>query len=455
MCLKPSTEGADLDFDDQQLRDDLLFVQNYSGDFTTAMEALIASRQLLGAADRLQPGSLHRFAGFPRLDQLSQLAHHGARPILRPGFQPNAGMDVEPLRPQFFKLKSAIHHQLAKLQRAHKGILLPKSLVLGWKCLHLNPSHVVLKVGDTKGRVCMDPRASGLNEGTDLEAIYDDIGSLFLPSVRDVASNAVAALARGDNLIAKYDITSAFSQFKLSLEAAALQAIDLEDFVFIPLVGMFGWTASPAYYDLIGKAVDWAHCGGIPISVIDEMSLEQNRSPVLRRPDWISPSRLRFRSVTYVDDTGLFCNSHNAGMDIHDFEVISSCLLGPNAINPNKTEPLAPCLEIIGWSINMTLGIIGPSAKGICKMLYYIFKLFRPPLRSCLVKHLDSAVGVLRHYATVMPILYGTLTQLQRQVVAARNSIHKPSRINLTASSLAELTMWRMMLQAGLANRLM
>ena len=165
-------------------------------------------------------------------------------------------------RPQFRKLRPAIHHQLAKLHHARKGIVLPKSLVEGWPYLHLNPSHVVLKVGDTKGRVCMDPRASGLNEGTDLESIYDEVGMLVLPSIRDVASTAAAALARGETQISKFDISAAFTQYKLSWEAAVLQAIDLDNLVFIPLVGMFGWTASPGYYDLISKLVDWAHRGG-------------------------------------------------------------------------------------------------------------------------------------------------------------------------------------------------
>jgi hypothetical protein len=105
----------------------------------------------------------------------------------------------------------------------------------------------------------MDPRA---NEGTDLEAIYSEIGNLSLPSVRDVASTATTALTRGDILILKYDISAAFTQYKLFWEAAVLQAIDLDDLVFIPVVGMHGWTASPGYYDLISKAVDWAHRGG-------------------------------------------------------------------------------------------------------------------------------------------------------------------------------------------------
>jgi hypothetical protein len=188
----------------------------------------------------LHPEALPYFKAFLRFDALSRLVYDGAAPILREGFRPNAGVDVKPLRPQFHKLRSAIQHQLAnKLHHEQKGIVLPKSLVVGWSSLHLSPSHVVLKVGDTKGRVCMDPRASGLNEGTDLEAIYDEIGSLLLPSVRDVTSAATAALSRGDTLISKYDISAAFTQYKLSWKAAMLQAIDVDDLVFIEcLVGL-------------------------------------------------------------------------------------------------------------------------------------------------------------------------------------------------------------------------
>lgn len=93
MVLKPSTEGAVLLFDDLLLRDDSLFVKHYDGDLTSAMRALISSVQECGAENRLRPDGLHRFKAFPRFD------HEGARSILRPDFRPNAGSNVEPLRP--------------------------------------------------------------------------------------------------------------------------------------------------------------------------------------------------------------------------------------------------------------------------------------------------------------------------------------------------------------------
>jgi hypothetical protein len=66
---------------------------------------------------------------------------------------------------------------------------------------------------------------------------------------------------------------------------------------------------------------------------------------------------------------------------------------------------------------------------------------------------LESLIGVLRHYSLTMPLLYGTLSYLQCQLSKARNFTTQLTRINLSATSLSELTMWRIMLEAGLANR--
>jgi hypothetical protein len=75
-------------------------------------------------------------------------------------------------------------------------------------------------------------------------------------------------------------------------------------------------------------------------------------------------------------------------------------------------------------------------------MMHYVFNVvLRPPIRSCSVQHLESLVGVLMHNSAVMPLLFGTLSELQRQVTAVRNSVPAPSRINLTSASLSELAM--------------
>jgi hypothetical protein len=86
-------------------------------------------------------------------------------------------------------------------------------------------------------------------------------------------------------------------------------------------------------------------------------------------------------------------------------------------------------------------------------MMQLVFNIMPPPVRSVATLQLESLVGVLRHYSLFMPLLYGTLSQLQGQLIKARNSPVPVARVNLTAASLDELAMWRVMLEAGLANR--
>jgi hypothetical protein len=78
--------------------------------------------------------------------------------------------------------------------------------------------------------------------------------------------------------------------------------------------------------------------------------------------------------------------------------------------------------------------------------MMHFLNIMRPPVRSVTTVQLESLVGVLRHYSLVMSLLYGTLSQLQNSPVPV-------ARVNLTAASLDELAIWRVMWEVGLANR--
>jgi hypothetical protein len=114
-----------------------------------------------------------------------------------------------------------------------------------------------------------------------------------------------------------------------------------------------------AYYDVIGKAVDWAHRGGIEVSTLDELARQQDKVPVLRCPEWITHSRLNRRSISYVDDTMISSGVESSKIDAVDFEVITTCLLGPFGVTPEKTEGPASRMEVIGFTVNMMEETIG------------------------------------------------------------------------------------------------
>lgn len=102
------------------------------------------------------------------------------------------------------------------LQRRGWCILLPKVLVEGMQGLHVSPTHVACKRGDTKGRCCVDHSAFGLNDGTDMEAIEDALGQLSLPGLKELATLLHEAFQQGARSMFKTDVASAFNRVKLS-----------------------------------------------------------------------------------------------------------------------------------------------------------------------------------------------------------------------------------------------
>jgi hypothetical protein len=452
MKTKPTINGAVNRFDEAKISIDVEYIDKVvagGGDAKLAIIEVIERTQALGASVRLREEDLFPFQNYPKYDELCKLAREGAKPVCKPDFVPNNG-EGEGLRPQFFRLEASVVHQFEKLQALGRVVILPRrllDLITGW---HLNQSHVVLKEADEKGRICVDSRASGLNEGTDMEAIERELGELRLPIVSEVATLAVKVRKRKNPVLAKYDVEAAFHRFKLFWALALLLCVDLGEYVLIPLVGMFGWNGSPAHYNVISKAIDWAHTGGLSGREIDELSMLLGKEPVHREEVWCDPERWSERSSTYVDDTAVVSPEDCYEMDGSDLKVIVIYLLGWSAIKDEKTVGPAIRLDVIGWTIDLVRGTIAPSHKGMCKMLYYIFRV---AIGSVSLKTLESMIGTLQHYAGVLPLVMGTLGCLRSQLKAAQECVVPPKCVNLNADSMREVALWRGMLEACLANR--
>jgi hypothetical protein len=129
--------------------------------------------------------------------------------------------------------------------------------------LHVSPTHVACKQGGTKGRCCVDHSASSLNEGTDMEAIEAALGQMSLRSLKQLTTLLHDSFQTGARSMLKTDVSSAFNRVKLSFAAVISQTTQVDDLILFPLVAVFGWSASPIYYSLIGDAVHWAHNGGV------------------------------------------------------------------------------------------------------------------------------------------------------------------------------------------------
>ena len=320
-------------------------------------------------------------------------------------------------------------------------------MLQGTAGLHVSALHVAVKSGDSKGRPCTDASHSGLNDGTDMEALTAELGVFELPQLRALSRMLATAQTQGHELLHKTDVTSAFNCMLLSPAAALSQAFQVGDLIIIPLVAGFGWCAAPAYYNVIADAIHWAHNGGVSDATLDEWTQAQGRTPTPR-----STGRAN-RSITYVDDSCGHSCTLSVHADMGDLQTVICHLLSPPAYNLKKTEGPERRMTMIGWECNTHRYTVRPGAKGRCKMYYWTFRGLQPD-RYLSLHDLQSAVGTLRWYSAVVPM--ASTFELQRDLTAAmRRHSSKPQSkrqtyLTLSAAATRELEWWRWLLSVNL-----
>jgi hypothetical protein len=454
---KPTVAGATLDFDLKTVEADVAWLHQQAGTLHSRVCALIKHKQSLVERDYLNVDSIKGFEGFSKFESLKELATEGALPWISPDFVPNKGIGTTP-RKQYSDLKPAIHHQLAKLQAQGLILILPKSLLEGLKGLHLNQPLVVIKVGDNKGRVCVDQAASGLNASTLIDELLARDGELTLPGLTAFSSMIEDGVTHHNcKYMYKLDASGAFGRFRLSPAAALLQSVELGEYVGVMLNGCFGWSAAPKCYSILSDAIAWAHNGGIPGRVLSQWAEAQDASeatgvlPVYPSDSMCASTSVkvgRRRSETYVDDSGGISSDKSVHTDMRELSAIIKKLMGMAAVNMSKTEGPAQQLTIIGWFFDTERLTVRPSDKGLQKMLVWLCRRLKGTTES--VKDLTSVLGLLRWYSIVVPNGSSQLVYLQDLVVWGTHS--KKGVVELPCAVLSELEWWRSVLIEGLGD---
>ena len=456
---EPSVTGAHLDFDASVIESDMSWLHQRAGSKHDSVCALIRRRQAQVEGAYLNVDSIKGFEGFPQYTSLYELATVGAQPWISPDFVPNRGVGTKP-RSQYRQLRPAIHHQLAKLQAAGLALVLPKGFLVGTEGLHLNQPLVVMKEGDTKGRVCVDENASGLNDSTMLEELYERDGDLVLPGLKQFAGMVHSSVTNHNaKVMYKLDVSGAFGRFRYSPEAALLQAVEVGDYVVIMLNGCFGWTAAPKCYSIVSDAIAWAHNGGIHSDVCAGWADAQSASEATGGAPLYAPASVvplsskssdvgRLRSVTYVDDSVGASSNKSVVSDMSVLIAIVKKLLGMLAINDSKTEGPSRQLTAIGWYFDLQRMTVRPGDKGIQKMCVWLFRRLQGP--ECSVKNLRSVLGLLRWYSAVIPHGSSQLVHLSDLVVWGVRS--RKVKVAVNNKVRGELEWWCSILREGFAE---
>ncbi len=405
---------------------------------------MITQRQSSYSCIRLNAEVVQQYyQRYSRFQELLRLAIQGAHCEISNGFKYNKGCGDDLVRPSIRRYSDNILFKLMEMQVNGWCLILPASCLEGMEGLHCSPLHIVARPGDSKSRLCIDMSSSELNSGhQSTEFLFEDVEELMqLPTVRNLCTLLDDAAEAGASEIFKTDVASAFRRFKLSPTMALLQATKIEDYIIVPLVGMFGWSLSPAFYQIISQALHWAHNGGLTREVLDrwrcEVALPPASLPHLDRSH---------RSITYVDDTTGWVHAQDPECNLYDMIAIVKTLLGKDSINLEKTEGPTTFLTTIGWQCCMTSRTIRPSERGINKMLYWLFKRVSGTY-SILTHDLHQLVSLLVWYSQVVPIGRTYVSCLYADL---NRAIHSPKLlrwVRLSRAAREEITFWRCIMQ--------
>jgi hypothetical protein len=125
-----------------------------------------------------------------------------------------------------------------------------------------------------------------------------------------------------DMRIWKMELRGAYTLLSFRPEDVGLFAM-LLDLVFLQMVGIFGWSGTPAAFQVVTRAITW--------------ELQH---------------ALRSRTVMYVDDLMGVCIKEDLEADLITARGICTSLLGPGSVADDKTES-GVRLEIIGYTISL------------------------------------------------------------------------------------------------------
>ena len=449
MRTPPQEQSDGRPLDAVRLSDDLQqFTDHNNGETKVQrLKALILKRQEELPAG-LTPDRLEGFENYPRFTQLTDMATKGVQPFLKDNFIPNKGDGDFARTPQYRRLGGIIIKHLRKLQDKGRIIMLPRADVIGMEGLHVSALHITPNAGGDKWRVCVDATQSGLNEGTDMEAMLTYLGEHTMPKLQDVARMVYRAHHRPSGVLHKTDVSQAFNNMLLDTTTAFLQAFQVEDYVVIPVVSGFGWAGAPAHYNIIAGAIHWGHNGGISVLQIELWNTALGWSNVVRPDDmeWQQTDR----SITYVDDSIGQASILSCERDMADLKTLAVRLMGKPAYNAEKTEGPSTNINVLGWQCDVPTGTVRPSKKGMCKIHYWIFRGLKNDRIK--VKDMQKAVGVLRWYSSVIPMASTRELQrvLNRAEVIQENQPNKVVHMcNLTAAARREIQWWQWLLRAN------
>lgn len=316
----------------------------------------------------------------PEREKLLILADKGMPLLLRPGFKANGRGQLPPLRRTYTAVKSAVNRLLVEnFHELGLAFILRKETALEIEGIHFSPLHWTEKQGKRQGRPIGDCSDGGNEVGNEpLNSDYtkemSDMawGTIKHPSIDDAARMIIAYFERAkledtatqweDIVILKKDLRGAFTL--LFYEASGVNKLAMEmteDRVIIFICGIFGWTGTPAAFQVINRALVYEIKHAIKGDII-----------------------------MYSDDILIVTSRKHLTSDSYITDNICTNLMGPNSVETSKTES-GRLLSFIGYDIDLDMERITISERNILRTMYAFLTVdFSQPMKVKTMQKLAS-----------------------------------------------------------------
>lgn len=281
----------------------------------------------------------------PEFDRMLLLARDGMPVPVPPDFVPNSATVFPPLRNTYRRLASAVNKLLYQsFYSSGLAIILPRSVAIGIAGMHLSVNSWTPKQGKAQGRPigdCSDggPVGQPLNSRWVKDRCDTLWGAISHPTLQDLArqildffreANAKDPSVRWSDIrLWKMDLAGAYTLLSFAPDATPLMGFELtEDRVIFMLSGIFGWTGTPASFQVVTRAI----------------LFELDRA-------------LRGRQQMFVDDIMGVCLEWDVLFNQQTSANIITGLLGPSAVAHHKTESGRKLTEI-GFDIDLDRSLV-------------------------------------------------------------------------------------------------
>lgn len=329
--------------------------EDHHGDLTSMVRAL----QLELACNRLNPHRVKQWLSElnPDYFKMMELATTGMTVFKADDFIANVGNGcIPPLRTTYRQIAPAVHRLLSE-STLEKGLafLLPKELALSVPGVHLSLNSWAPKQGKPKGRPigdCSDagPRQTALNSKSAKILSDEHWGVIHHPTLVELARQILDCFdqaqqddpaARWEDLsLFKMDLAGAYTLLSFRPEDVHLLAFEfINDVVLFYTCGIFGWTGTPAAFQVVTRAC------------IFELT-----------------RMIRGRLKMYTDDILGVCMRTDLCDNLAKAEQFLCGLLGPTAVEPKKTE-VGRTLVQIGYVFDLDTRRVSISERNLSKAL--------------------------------------------------------------------------------------